>query len=446
MTETMPDVLRQPLTPAPGAETNLLHSVRRAARNATWLFSSQILARLIGFTMGTVLARAFGAERFGEYMFVMTYVMYFAFIADGGLGRFLIRDASREPRRAPEFLAKVSALRLVLALAVYLLMIAGALATRADGERTVFIAVAGISLFTGALSGALSSMFNAREEMRVSALFGVLSTLTTAVFVLAALASGLGLPGVFVGAALANVPPLVYLVSQWRRRLGMPGLRVDLPFWRVALGRSFPYALLGVIGLVYFRMDALLLTWMKGAEATGIYTAAYRLLDAVTDVPGVIVAAMFPTLSRLHVESRPKLRRAYLGAMGTLALLGLPVLIGMVFFARPAVLLLYGEEFSRSVVVLQLLAVAVFLIFIDTANTMVLYAGDNLRPVVLLSLVTMTANLLLCLALIPPYAERGAAVATILSTALSIAIFTPVVLRSLRPTSAESPDREPARG
>ena len=429
---TMPEALHHPATPAPVAETNLLQAVRRAARNATWLFSSQTAARLIGFAVGTVLARSFGAARFGEYMFVMTYVTYFAYLADGGLGRFLIRDAAREPGRAREFLAKTASLRLALALGVYVLMLVGALLTRADGERTAYIVIAGLSLFSGAVSGALSSLFNAREEMRISALFGVLSSVTTAVFVLAALAAGVGLLGVLVAATLANLPPLVYLVLRWRQRMGMPGLEIDTSFWRLALRRSFPYALLGVIGLVYFRIDALLLTWMKGAEATGIYTAAYRLLDAVTDVPGVIVAAMFPTLSRLHVESKAKVRRTYLGALATLALLGLPVLVGMLLFAHPVIELLYGDEFARSAGVLQLLAVAVFLIFVDTANTMVLYAGEDLRPVVVLSLVTMTANILLCLALIPPYGERGAALATILSTALSIVIFTPVVLRSLR--------------
>ncbi|MGH2599168.1 MAG: flippase [Dehalococcoidia bacterium] len=426
----MPDVLHPSAPPLP--ETNLLQAVRRAVRNATWLFSSQTAARLIAFAMGTVLARSFGAERFGEYMFVMAYVTYFAFLADGGLGRFLIRDASREPHRAREFLAKTTSLRLALAAAVYVLMLAGALVTRSDGARTAYIAIAGLSLFSGAVTGALTSMFNAREEMRISALFGMLSSLATAIFVLAALAAGFGLLGVFIGATLASLPPLAYLALRWWQRMGRPGLTVDVAFWRMALGRSFPYALLGVIGLVYFRMDSLLLTWMKGTEATGIYTAAYRLLDAVTDVPGVIVAAMFPTLSRLHVESKAKVRTTYLGALVTLSLLGLPVLLGMVLLAGPAIRILYGEEFSESIVVLQLLAIAVYLIFVDTANTMVLYASDNLRPVVLLSLVTTAANIGFCLLLIPPYAERGAAWATILSTALSIAIFTPVVLRSLR--------------
>jgi len=426
----MPDALPHPTTAAP--ETNLLQAVRRAARNATWLFSSQTAARLIGFAIGVVLARHFRAGGFGEYVFVMTYVTYFAFLADGGLGRFLIRDAAREPAWAQDFLEKTLGLRLLLALGAYVLMLAGALATRSGGERTALVAIAGLSLFAGAVSGALNSMFNAREEMRVSAIFGVLSSTTTALFVAGALAAGFGLRGVIVAATLANVPPLVYLMVRWQERAGWPRPAFERAFWGHALGRSLPYALLGVIGLIYFRMDALLLTWMKGNESTGIYTAAYRLLDAATDVPGVIVAAMFPTLSRLHVESKAKVRKTYLGALATLTLLGLPVLLAMALLARPLILMLYGEEFRDSVLVLQILAVAVFLIFVDTANTMVLYASENLRPVVLLSLVTTAANVGLCLLLIPPYAERGAAVAMILSTAVSIAIFTPAVLRSLR--------------
>ncbi|MGH2584452.1 MAG: oligosaccharide flippase family protein, partial [Dehalococcoidia bacterium] len=240
----MPDVLHPSAPPLP--ETNLLQAVRRAVRNATWLFSSQTAARLIAFAMGTVLARSFGAERFGEYMFVMAYVTYFAFLADGGLGRFLIRDASREPHRAREFLAKTTSLRLALAAAVYVLMLAGALVTRSDGARTAYIAIAGLSLFSGAVTGALTSMFNAREEMRISALFGMLSSLATAIFVLAALAAGFGLLGVFIGATLASLPPLAYLALRWWQRMGRPGLTVDVAFWRMALGRSFPYALLGV--------------------------------------------------------------------------------------------------------------------------------------------------------------------------------------------------------
>ena len=101
---------------------------------------------------------------------------------------------------------------------------------------------------------------------------------------------------------------------------------------------------------------------------------------------------------------------------------------------------LYTKVCEASFSVGDFLAVAVFLIFVDTANTMVLYSGDNLRPVAWLSLVTMSANILFCLVLIPRFAERGAAVATILSTALSIAIFTPVVLRSLRQHAVLSPE------
>lgn len=428
----MRELLLHPMRALPALDSGLQQTLRRVARNATWLFSGQTLSRLIGFALGTVLARTLGAGDFGRYTVVMTAVMYFAFMADAGLGRFLIRDAARQPGHAADLLAQVGGLRLALAALVYLLLLAAAVLTGASAGQVGWVAIAGLTLFSGALSGALSSLFNAREEMHISAVFGVLSTALTALFVVAALVAGLGLTGIFSAVVLANLPPLLYLAWQWRRRNGSLRLAADLPYWWATLRQAFPYALLGVIGLIYFRIDSLLLTWLKGPEANGVYSAAYRLLDAITDIPGVLVAAIFPTMARLHVESKARVRKTYLTAMAALALLGVPVLIGLLILARPIILLLYGEEFVRSVAVLRLLSLAVFLIFIDTANTMVLYATENLRPVVLLSLVTMSANIALCLLLIPAHAEQGAAMATVLSSAFSIAIFTPVVLRSLR--------------
>jgi O-antigen/teichoic acid export membrane protein len=413
-------------------DAGVLRAVRRVARNALWLLLSQGGVRLIGFALGTFLARWFGAADFGTYVFVLTYVSYFAFLADAGLGRFLIRDVARDRASTREYLGQITALRLALAAAAYALMLAVSVLTHSSPLLTASVAVAGLSLFTGAVAGALSSVFTAREEMHISALFGVLSSAATAVFVLAALATGAGLFGTFVAVSLANLPPLAYLLLAWRRRDTGPHLRASRVFWAEALKQSYPYAILGVIGLIYFRIDALMLTWMKGSEANGIYSAAYRLLDAITDAPGVIVAAMFPMLARLHRESRAKLRRTYFSVLGVLALLGLPVMIGTFLFAHPIITLLYGSDFERSVTVLRLLSVAVFLIFVDTANTMLLYSGDNLRTVLWLSLGTTAGNILLNLILIPRYSYNGAAVATMLSTVLSLAVFTPTVLRYLR--------------
>ncbi len=284
----------------------------------------------------------------------------------------------------------------------------------------------------------MASVFTAREEMRVSALFTLLSSVATALFVLAALAADTGLAGTVVAVTLANLPPLLFVLALWRRQEPLPAPRVSLPFWWRALRASYAYALLGVIGVVYFRVDSLMLTWMRGPEANGIYQAAYRLLDAITDAPGVIVAAMFPAMARLHRQSRAELRRAYLTVLVVLTLLGIPVMLALLLFASPIIHLLYGTAYAPSASVLRLLAVAVFLIFVDTANTMLLYSGDELGTVLAFSLVTTAANVLLNLILIPRYSYNGAAVATIASTVLSLCIFTPTVLRYLARAPASS--------
>lgn len=413
----------------------------RVLRNVLWMLFSQGGVRLISFLAGTLLARRLGAAEFGTYVFVLTFVSYFGALSDGGLGRYLIRDVARRPDHGRFYLGQITSLRLVLGAVAYPLMVGVALLT---GGRAGLVAVAGLSVFFGAVAGPLASWFTAREELRVAALWGLLSSVSTALFVLAAVAVGAGAGGAIVAVTLANIVPTGYLLLTLRRRDERIEPGVSPAFWWGALRGSFPYLLLGVTGLVYFRVDGLMLTWMKGPEANGVYQASYRLMDAATDLPGVVVAALFPTLARLHVESRERLRRAYLRAMGALALLGLPASVLIIALAGPVIRLLYGGGFDGSVIVLRILAVAVFLIFVDTANTMLLYSGDDLGTVLYLSLANTGANVLLNLLLIPRYSYNGAAVATVLSSALSLAIFTPVVLRYLARQQTPAPRAEPA--
>ncbi|MGI8554056.1 MAG: flippase [Dehalococcoidia bacterium] len=413
-------------------EFRLKAAVRRLGVNFGWLLSSQILIRLIGFGFGTFLVRYFGPRDYGQYVFVLAYVTYFGYLADAGLGRFLIREVARDQPGLGDYLPGIVGLRIVLAFAAYLALLAIALLIQTPASRTVWIGIAGLSLFSGAFSGAFTSVFDGRQEMRITSLYTVIATAANAILILAALALGFGLAGAFAAHALSNLPALGFLWIAFRRRGGWPAPTADLRFWRRALQQSLPYALLGVIGLIFFRTDTLMLTWLKGANATGIFVAADRLVEALAILPGIGVAAAFPLLSRLHSGPRPPLRRAYFGALGFLAAAALPASIATWALAGFLIHLLYGSgAYADSVLILRILSIAVFLLFLDTANTMLLYSGEDLRLVVILSVVTMATNIGLNLVLIPRYSYTGAAVSTVVSEAISLAIFTPTVLRYL---------------
>ena len=421
--ETLPPQIDQP---------SLLQATRRVARNLGWLLSSQAITRLIGFAFGTFLARYFGPRDYGQYVFVLGYITYFGFLADGGLGRFLIREIARDDSKLDQYLGSVIGLRLALSAAAYLLLVVIALLSHASGARSGSIAISGLTLFSGAFSGAVASIFDARQEMRVTAVFQVIATAGNAVFILIALSLGFGLRGAFVAFALSNLPPLAFLLIMLHHGGRRVPVSADLRLWRHALAQSIPYAVLGVIGLIFFRIDSLMLTWIKGTQETGVYAAAYRLIEATAVLPGVAVAAAFPLLARLHVESRAMLRRAYFGALGVLTVGAVPAALATWLLAPFLVHLLYDAGgYAASVALLRILSLALLIIFIDTANTMLLYSGDDLRTVLALSLVTTGANVGMNLVLIPRYGYTGAAWSTVLSELLSLAIFTPTVLRYL---------------
>lgn len=409
----------------------LRQALRRVGINLGWLLSSQAAMRLIGFGFGTFLVRYFGPPDYGRYVFVLAYVSYFGFLADGGLGRFLIRELARDERKLRDYLGNIIGLRLVLAALAYLLLLAGGIVLQAPRTTAGLIAIAGLTLFSGAIAGAVASVFDARQHMHVTAAFQILATAGNAVLVLLALTLGFGLTGAFVAYALSNLPPLALLLLALRRSGHVVRPAADLRLWRRSLAQSLPYAVLGVMGLIFFRIDALMLTLIKGPQATGVYAAAYRLMEALAVLPGVAVAAAFPLLARLHTGPRPLLRRAYFGALALLASAAVPVTLITWLLAGLIVHILYGTSYSESVALLRILSLAVFFIFLDTANTMLLYSGDDLTLVLTLSLVTTSANIGLNLLLIPRYSFVGAAWSTVLSEALSLTIFTPAVLRYL---------------
>ena len=59
-------------TAAPGRAEET--RVRRLIRNASWLFSGNVLASLIGFAQAVVLGRALGVDGYGLLAFIIAFV------------------------------------------------------------------------------------------------------------------------------------------------------------------------------------------------------------------------------------------------------------------------------------------------------------------------------------------------------------------------------------
>lgn len=184
--------------------------------------------------------------------------------------------------------------------------------------------------------------------------------------------SAAGLSRVFVGASVGI--PMAYfgygvwsLVAQqianqttyvlvlWRVSSWRPAFRFSFPHARELMSFGIGVIGSGMLSFVNRRMDDILVGAFLGSTALGYYNVAYKiLLSLVQVISSVGSRVMFPVFSRLQ-GSDSKTRSAYYKSVGYTLTLSSPVYLGLLVLAPYAIPIFFGEGWSKSVHIMQIL-------------------------------------------------------------------------------------------
>ena len=205
-----------------------------------------------------------------------------------------------------------------------------------------------------------------------------------------------------VGNNVINFVHLRHFVSlrsvDWRRLKVMRHLR---PAFRIFV--------LNLIISIYVNLNAVMLGFMQGDEAVGLYTAGVRLSQVVLSVVTSLSVVMLPAVARKSV-------RFVLG-------LSLPFMMGLIVLSRPIIALFCGPDFGGSVAVLCWTAPIV--LFVGLSNLIgiqILYPQDKERIVIWSTAGGAVFNVVLNLWLIPLWAATGAAISTLVTEGVVLVI------------------------
>jgi O-antigen/teichoic acid export membrane protein len=111
-----------------------------------------------------------------------------------------------------------------------------------------------------------------------------------------------------------------------------------------------------ILNVIDNTIDNIAIARMLGTTPLGYYAIAFRLADFPNSVIGHVVGrVMFPVYSILQGDLRA-VRRAYLQNLQRIAIVALPVSVGIAVAAKPIVLALFGEKWLVAVTPLRILA------------------------------------------------------------------------------------------
>ncbi|MCJ7726445.1 MAG: lipopolysaccharide biosynthesis protein, partial [Acidimicrobiia bacterium] len=144
---------------------------------------------------------------------------------------------------------------------------------------------------------------------------------------------------------------LVRLVIPWR-----PRMVIHRHLVRPLLGFGMPLVVVNIQYAIWTNLDYVVIGRFLGDAALGIYTLAYRLPELlIHSIWRVVAGAAFPFFATLQ-DDPDLLRRGFLKTIRSSQLLVVPLALGLIITAEPAVGALFGDQWSEAVPVMRILA------------------------------------------------------------------------------------------
>lgn len=387
----------------------------KIAYNTLVQIIAKVASTILGLLALALMTRYLGQADFGAYTTAITFISFFAIIADLGLTLVTVQIISDPKENENKAINNLFSLRLLSALFFLGLgpLIVLFFPYSADIKQGVtlsalaFLFVALNQIFTGLFQKKLSMAKASWAEIigRAILLGGVYLTYRldlglSTIFWFSVLSSGLN----FL---------LMFLFAQKFIKLK---LEFDAILWKKILQKTWPLAVTIAFNLIYLKTDTLILSLSRSQEEVGIYGSAYKIIDVLVTVPFMFAGIILPLLTKNWLEKNYSyFIKIFQKSLNFMIIAALPLSVGAQFLAKDLMVLVAGPDFAPAAPALKILILAASLIFIGCIFSHGIIALDKQKKIIPAYIFTSLTALLGYFLFIPKFSYFGAAWTTVYS-------------------------------
>jgi O-antigen/teichoic acid export membrane protein len=211
-------------------------------------------------------------------------------------------------------------------------------------------------------------------------------------------------------------------------------------YWKEIFTGAFPYGIALVFNMIYFRIDSVMILFMKGPHELGYYGPAVRMLEILQVIPVYFMNSVLPVLSKALKDDPKKVERILTLCMNFLLMASLPITIGIYLLAYPIIFLITQPEFLSQVdqgiygsdVALQILCIAMAISFNTSLYNYSLVALGKQSKLLWINGGAAVLNIVLNLFVIPHWGFRGASWSTVATEVFILLVAGTLVRRYLK--------------
>ena len=413
--------------------------MKKIYTNAGAQIAGKILTAIIAIFLIRILTQYLSVEWYGLYSKIYNYLSIFATIADMGLYTIAVREIARavskwDEEEVRKISGNILTMRALGGIAIIGIALCIALFLPGYNDHIALICIGITAIFT--LFGLINSSILALLQARLKSEFSLISSVAGKIVTLLGLIAityliprdsiyfaEWWLIAVMIVGLLGNII-MTLMLAIYAKRSDWIGFRYDLPYIKNILKETIPFWIALFLGVVYFKVDVILLSILEPAHIHDTSIALYSLPMKIVEVGMVFgtiyLNSLLPVLSSHHLTTEKKHRVTHTAWL-LLFILGSMISIGLAFGAYQVIELIASSEYIKvgslydSPHTLMITAWIFAVYFIASLSNYLLINANRQKELLKINIAITILNIGLNLILIPHYSFIGAAVATLIS-------------------------------
>ena len=353
--------------------------------------------------------------------------------SDFGLNDLFVRDIATDRSRTSKYLASSLVIKSLLACLSLLLLYVALRLLKYSDEIILFTMIFSLYIFFITQISTIAAIFRAYEKMEYNALIIIIYG-TVGLFIIVVL--------VYIDQPLTHILLsrvltffLGFIVSLFLvcKKIAKPDFNINLSYLTGIAKKSFPFLTIGLIHTLYFKVDIIMLSKLKCDIYVGFYTpAANDLFFGLFIIPGTIATVVYPIFSRQYRQSLDRMRESLNFTIKILTILGVAISVGTFLLAHQIIHLIYGPQYEKSVIILQIMAFAISFAFVREPLGFGIASIGKEKFLMWMNAFFLVLNIGLNAILIPLYAHVGAALTSVFCIIISLFLGFYVLKRQIR--------------
>jgi O-antigen/teichoic acid export membrane protein len=366
------------------------NTTRLLVRNVSHLGIGQIASNVLGILLTALIGRALEPEQLGILYIVLAISSFVGVIVEWGQGTCLVRELARGRLDEPELIGSALAIRLAAILVSSSLAVVIALVLGYNGQIVALTLFAMAAAVPTALFGPFDCSFRGKDRMDLDALANIAGKATTLIATAIAFHLGGGLTEVILMQGVGNIATLLVAVIA-ARRLSIVVKAPVTEAIRELLRHGAPLAAFALVIATQPFLEIVLLSAFAGAAVVGWYGAFRTIYGMVASPAVILLAAVFPELSRAS-HSLPDLGRVIESTERVLFIAAACASAALYLFADHIVEILYGHgRFEQTASLLRVSAIFIPLLFFTFLLGAVISALGRNQALAVINIVRIAA-------------------------------------------------------